>query len=243
MSWPDVSAHFGALDIAGFEKDRAGFYRAAWRAEPSIYLSPQDWTAPVPIGSPIRIYAFTAAPYAEAWVNGASLGKIVVGAFAYADWGTVPFAPGNLTAAALDGSGGVLASTTVLSVGPPVALRVTLEAAGGARPYAADGGDVALLRAEVVDAQGAVVPWAAHAITFTVEGEGDVYGVGNGDPADHVPDKVGRPDLNFGGVWWKKAFHGLARAFVQTRAGAAGSIKVTAAAEGLVNGSATFVSQ
>eukprot|EP01044_Picomonas_judraskeda_P003708 COSAG03_NODE_311_length_9123_cov_2.643506_15_plen_67_part_00 len=51
--------------------------------------------------------------------------------------------------------------------------------------------DVGLLRAEVVDAAGRVVPSAAHNISFTVlAGPGRIIGVGNGDPTNHQPNTV-----------------------------------------------------
>jgi hypothetical protein len=64
-------------------------------------------------------------------------------------------------------------------------------------------------------------------------------GVGNGDPADHTPDKVGYPDLPYGGVWTRAAFNGLARAVVQSTT-TPGSITVTVAAPGLTSGSTTI---
>ena len=55
---------------------------------------------------------------------------------------------------------------------------------------AADGQDVALVRVEVTDAAGRFVPDASDHITFSVTGPGRIYGVGNGDPTDHDPDKA-----------------------------------------------------
>ncbi len=254
-SWPDKSSHFGALDLAGFPKDRAAYYSAWWGGGTAsspvggarfILVSPQDWSAPVPVGQPVHVYAFTAAPAAEAFLNGASLGLRNVSAFGFADWGAVAFAPGNLTAVAYDARGAVAAVDSVLGVGPAARVVVALEAppalGGAAPPYAADGADVAIARVAVVDAAGSVVPGAAHLLHLAVAGPGAVYGVGNGDPADHTPDKVGRPDLPFGGVWAIPAFHGLARVLVQTQAGAPGAITLTASAPGLQSGNVTFTS-
>ena len=73
--------------------------------------------------------------------------------------------------------------------------------------------------------RGVVCPAGAAAnVTFSVAGPGVVYGVANGDPADHSPPKAA----------WRLTFHGLARAIVQSSAaGAAGTISITAAASGL----------
>ena len=108
------------------------------------------------------------------------------------------------------------------------------------RPYAADGADVALVRCAVVDAAGRMVPGASIKVTFTVSGPGEVYGVGNGDPANLTPDKVGRKDLPYGGVWDIPTFMGLVRAIVQTLAGKPGTVVVRATAPGLQPGSISF---
>jgi hypothetical protein len=61
---------------------------------------------------------------------------------------------------------------------------------GPAVGIAADGQDVALVRVEVTDAAGRFVPDASDNVTFSVTGPGRIYGVGNGDPTDHDPDKA-----------------------------------------------------
>jgi len=207
-----------------------------------MFVSPQDWTAPVPVGNPVRVYAFlSGASIAEAFVNGVSLGLRNVSQFGYADWGSVPFQSGNLTAVSYTDAGAVAATSTVLTVGPPVALRLSLiNSSAVPRPYIADGVDVALIQCSVVDASGSVVPFSSHLVTFSVNGPGDIYGLANGDPADHTPDKVGRTDLPYGGIWFKQVFHGLALAIVQTRAGNPGSILVSASSPGVKGGNVTF---
>lgn len=60
---------------------------------------------------------------------------------------------------------------------------------------------------------------------------------GNGNPNDHTPDKVGQPDLPYGGVWARAAYMGLARVLVRSQQNAPGSITLTASAPGLQSGS------
>ena len=63
-------------------------------------------------------------------------------------------------------------------------------------------------------------------MTFTVAGDGDVYGVANGDPADHGADK---------GTPTRRAFGGLVRLIACARdlGGRAGAMSITASAPGL----------
>jgi beta-galactosidase len=242
LQWPDVGSHFGVYDIAGFEKDKGAYYRSWWLPSGSTFVSvsPRDWTAPVAVGTHVAVFVFTGAAAAEAMVNGVSIaGRQNVSAFGFADFGSVAFAPGNLTAVAYDHSGAVVAVDSVLTVGAPAALQLSLEDDNG-RPYAADGQDVALLRCAVVDSEGRVVPGASNRVTFAVSGPGEVYGVGNGDPANLTPDKVGKKELPYGGVWVIPAYMGLVRAIVQTVDGTPGRVSINATASGLQAGEISF---
>jgi len=259
-SYPDVSSHFGVLDVAGFDKDRAGYYLSQWRSQPSaasptpapfLQLSPRDWTSPVALGQPVHVYAWAGGggggvTAAQAFLNGVSLGLRNVSAFSYADWGLVAFQPGNLTAVGYGGAQGELevAWDAVHTLGPPVAVALRVEdLLGVGGPLRADGVDVALVQCAVLDAAGAVHPAASHTLTFTVSGPGAVYGVRNGDPADLTPNKVGQADLGFGGVWALPAYHGLARVIVQTREGQPGAITLSVTASGIPGrANVTFVS-
>jgi len=233
------------LDIAGFEKDSAAYYRANWLPTSPTFVKvvPSDWNSPVPVGGLVTVRAFTGAASAEAFVNGVSLGKQVVPAFQIATWKNVPFQPGNLTAVAYDVNGAVVGTSVVATTGAATALVVSIVSVG-APTYAADGQDVAIFTVQVVDAAGAVVTDARPQLTFSVtSGPGTIYALGNGDPSDLTPDKVGMPDLPYGGVWTRKAWMGYARAVVQSQAGKPGSVTLTVSAPGLTSGSASFTTQ
>ena len=232
--------------MAGFEKDTGSYYRSWWLPSGSSYIQvvPKDWNAPVPAGETVTVRAFTGAAYAEAFVNGVSLGKKAVAYGQIASWGGVPFVPGNLTAVAYDANNNSVATSVLATTGAPAAVRVTLTAAGKSPTYAADGADVALFEVAVVDAAGAVVPNANNLLTYTIaSGPGTIIGLANGDPADHTPDKVGNPDLPYGGVWARPAWMGYGRAVVQTQAGKPGAITLTVSSPGLASGSTSFTSQ
>jgi beta-galactosidase len=94
---------------------------------------------------------------------------------------------------------------------------------------AADGEDVSLIAAEVVDKQGRIVSTADNNIAFSIEGNGRLIGVGNGDPSSHESDKGTR----------RKAFNGLCMAIVQA-AKQDGALKITASSPGLESAAATL---
>jgi beta-galactosidase len=82
---------------------------------------------------------------------------------------------------------------------------------------------VAILKVEVLDAKGRPAPRADNLVSFTLNGPGEVIGVGNGNPTSHEPDVASQ----------RKAFNGLCQAIVRTRRGQAGALRVTASAPGL----------
>ena len=239
-NWPSINSHFGVVDIAGFPKDSAGYYRAWWLKDPAhVSTLPASWNFPP--GTVLKeVVVFAMAASAELLVNGTSLGAKNISAYGVATWGSVAAGPGSLTARSFDASGALLASRTVFTTGPPAALRVTCDA--GSDAIAADGADVALVRVEVVDAGGNVVPDASPLLTFAVTSPGGaLVGLANGDPNDHTPDKVGDPALPYGGVWARAAFNGLARAIVQSTT-TPSAIVLSVTAPGLAPGTVTIVS-
>ena len=129
----------------------------------------------------------------------------------------VVFRPGNLTAVAMDEHGKALASHSVVSLkGPAAAIAVSLDApsaaTGTGTHVVADGEDVAMVRATLLDAAGNFAFNASNNVSFkVVSGPGRIWTTHNGDPANDNPRDVA----------WVPAYHGLARAFVRTTVDAA----------------------
>jgi beta-galactosidase len=76
-------------------------------------------------------------------------------------------------------------------------------------------------------------PWGSKKIAFTVQGEGRLIGVDNGNMADMTADFKGTT---------KKAFHGMCLAMVQATA-SAGQIRMTATSPGLKPATVTIVTK
>ena len=104
---------------------------------------------------------------------------------------------------------------------------------------AADGRDVAIVTIEVQDSKSRIVPDACPILTFRIEGEGRILGVGNGDPsylgADHPKDKDCRE-------FSIPAFNGLAQVIIQSTK-TAGSLQLTAISDGLKESILTLKAQ
>jgi beta-galactosidase len=91
-------------------------------------------------------------------------------------------------------------------------------------PLQADGQDIIVIKAAIVDQQGYLVPLADNRIDFSVTGNGKIVGVGNGNIASHEPNKATH----------RKAYNGLCAVIVQSTP-EAGEIIVTASSPELVS--------
>ena len=219
--WPCINSHFGIIDIAGFPKDSFYYYQSVWGDKPVVHLLPH-WNWPSNKGT-VKVWAYSNADSVELFLNGKSLGAKDVPKLGHVEL-DVPYTPGTLEARGTKG-GKVVATDRVGTTGEPVALRLVADD----RKLLADGEDVGVVRVEVVDAKGRVVPTAANEVRFAVEGAGTIGGVGNGDPSDHDPDKADH----------RKAFHGLCLALVQSN-GQKGRVTLRATSPGLRDATVSF---
>lgn len=158
----------------------------------------EAWTPPADNEKTRSIHVYTNAASVKLLVNGqiAEGGdSINVPFFNMASFENVKFEEGNLTAVALDASGKELDSYTVMSTGKVVSVIVAVDApskiTGTGSYVVADGEDVAMIRASLVDVNGLLVPTASNNVTFTVKsGPGRVWATHSGSPANLSPSQV-----------------------------------------------------
>jgi beta-galactosidase len=179
--WPNISSHFGVMDICGFPKNIYYYYRSWWTDEDVLHISPH-WNWKGKEGQPIPVWVNTNADQVELFLNGKSLGKKDMPRNSHLEW-SVPYEAGTLEAVAV--KKGKKFSATFQTTGDPYEVVVT--------PYKttilADGADATVINISVVDRQGREVPDASNAIRFTAGGDLHIIGVGNGDPSSHEADK------------------------------------------------------
>ena len=215
--WPSISSQFGALDTCGVPKDNYYYYRAWWRAEPLLHLFPH-WNWEGREGKEISVWAHSNADEVELFVNGKSAGRKTVTKDLHVEW-IVPYQPGKIEAFAYK-AGKVILKDKRETASAPAKIVLTTDRTA----LTNDGMDCTVIKAEVFDAKGRLVPKADNLIKFAVSGPGAVIGVGNGNPNSHEADKASE----------RKAFNGLCCAIVQVTG--AGGITVSASAEGLTGG-------
>jgi len=225
--WPDINSHFGVIDIAGFPKDIFHYYKSWWPENNAdyLYLFPH-WN--FQSGATVDVWAFSNAEQVELFLNGKSQGKLTMPALGHVNW-KIGFAAGNISAIAYRNNVQVGTQTRKTANSP--AFIVLTERIVGTSGMFADGKDVALIEVRITDDQGWVVPTANNKITFSLSGPASIYGVGNGDPACHEPDKA-----NSRSVW-----NGFGLVIIQSTQ-QAGSVTVTASSPGLPSASIQIAS-
>ena len=235
--WPYKSWNFGVLDLCGFKKDGFYFYQSQWTKKPMLHLFPH-WNWQGREGQIIPVLCYTNCNEVELFLNGKSYGTKRIefprqgnsgGWNRYAnpvvhpttadlhiEW-DVPYEPGVLKAVGKI-NGKIVCTEEIRTTGKPFALRLSADN----NTLNADERGVANVKVEVVDSEGNVVPTSDNLVRFSIEGEGKIIGVGNGNPLDHSSFKASQ----------LKAFNGLCLAIVQSIQ-KTGSIKLVAKSDGL----------
>ena len=216
---PSRSSYFGIIDLAGFPKDRYYLYQSRWRPEfPMAHILPH-WNWPDRQGQVTPVHVYTSGNSAELFLNGKSLGLKKKGPFEYRlRWDDVTYQPGELRAVAYKG-GKQWAIDVVKTTG--AAAKLTLEA--DRKKISADGSDLCFVSVTVADKDGLLVPRAANAIQFSLEGPGDIVGVDNGDATSFEPFQARE----------RKAYNGRALVIVRSQARTPGAMVLKAVSPGL----------
>ncbi len=213
------SSYFGAIDLAGFPKDRFFLYQARWRPDlPMVHILPH-WNWPERVGEVTPVHVFTSGDEAELFLNGESLGRQKKAPLEYRlRWDDVVYAPGELHAIVYR-EGERWAEKRIETTGPPEKLALSSDR----EEIFADGKDLAFITVRVTDLHGLTVPHAKDTLWFEIEGPGEIVATDNGDPTDLVPFPSSE----------RNAFNGLALVIVRAIPGESGTIKVRARSAGL----------
>ena len=225
--WPNVSSHFGLMDVCGFPKNIYYYYQSWWTDKDVLHISPH-WTWPGREGQPVDVWVNTNADNVELFLNGKSFGKKDMPRNCHLQW-SVPYQPGKLEAIAY--KNGRKLTTSVETTGKPTEVVIT--------PYKttmlADGKDATVINVKVIDSKGMEVPDADNLISFSVKGDAKIIGVGNGDPSSHEQDKYNDT------IAQRHLFNGKCQVILQT-GNTNGVIQFEAKSEGMYPGSTTIFS-
>jgi len=186
--WPDINSHFGIYDIAGFDKDRVGWYKSWWRGYnddtekvDSIFVFPHwnwdDDNSYAATDRSSRPHHLNACKghckdnVVEVWVHsnaaeiemfgpdGKSLGRKTMPKYGHLAW-MIDYEPGEIMAWGYENVGDESPVMTAKrgTTGAGKELTVQFKDQVGADGIHSDGRDLAIVAVHVVDDKGEVVP-------------------------------------------------------------------------------------
>lgn len=182
------NSFFGQIDTAGFPKDAYYFYQSVWtdaKTNPMIHILPYWDFNP---GQMIDVRVYTNAPKAALFFNDTLIGEKKLAHTQedniIADW-SLPYKKGVLTAIAYDEAGNEIARDTKHSFGDASSLRLSADRL----EVPANGEELIFVTIDALDADGYPVDNATNRVHVTVDGEGLLAGLDNGDSTDYEPYK------------------------------------------------------
>ncbi|WP_316931740.1 beta-galactosidase GalB [Mangrovimonas xylaniphaga] len=176
--WPSRSSYFGIVDLAGFPKDVYYMYQSEWTDKDVLHIFPHwNWTE----GETVDVWAYyNNADEVELFVNGTSQGiKKKEGDDLHVMW-RIPFEAGTVKAVSRK-DGQVVLEKELKTSGEAATVKLTADR----QTITADGKDLSFITVDVVDADGNFVATAQNQLNFSIEGNGEIFAVGNGDPTNH----------------------------------------------------------
>jgi Beta-galactosidase/beta-glucuronidase len=239
LFWPYFNANCGVLDLVGDRKPAAFYRDVVWSRLPvamsvhepipdgmqeniSWFGWPnemQSWTWPGAEGKPLQVRVFSKASMVRLLLNGQVVGEQKMIKDSITANFTVPYQPGVLKAVNIE-NGKETATFELKTSGAPAAIKLVADR----NKIKADRNDLSYVNVEIVDTNGNLVPNAENIeVTFTISGNGEIAGTGNGNPVD----------LSSFQQPVKKVFHGKGLVIVRSK-GESGEISLSATAKNLM---------
>jgi beta-galactosidase len=206
LEYPAHESEFGILDYCGFPKDEAWYLKSWWRDEPVLHVFPH-WNLQGHEGEEVDVWAYSNCDEVELIVNGKKLGRQQMPKNGHLKR-RATYKPGKVVAIGYKNGRRIMTQT--LETTKPASQVVAL---ADRTSIAADGRDVAVVTIEIRDPKGRVVPDACNMLTFRLQGEGRILGVGNGDPSYLGEDHPKDSDCH---EFQIPAFNGLAQVLIQS---------------------------
>jgi len=216
---PSRSSYFGIIDLAGFPKDRYYLYQSKWRPDlPMAHILPHwNWPERKGLVTPVQVY--TSGDEAELFLNGKSLGRKKKGNGEYRlRWDEVVYQPGELRVIAYR-NGIRWAEDSMKTTGKAAKLSMSADRQQ-AKP---DGTDLIFITVMVEDKNSLMVPRSNNHVIISIEGNGEIVAVDNGDATSHEPFQASS----------RKAYNGMCLVIVKAREGSSGMFTVKASSKGL----------
>lgn len=238
-AWPVFTNYQGDIDLIGNRKVPSYYQHVVWgKSKVEMFVHrpvpegktevTSNWGFPDEMkswnwygheGEKMLVHVYSRSQQIRLELNGrivgeqnSDTGKSITTSF------EVPWEAGKLIARCFD-NGNETATQTLETTGEPKAVRLVADRTR----IRADRNDLSYVMAEIIDADGNIVPSADDIlVTFEVKGKGELAGVGSGNPEDL--SSFQQPQ--------KKNFHGVCLAIIRPESNP-GKIYVRATAKGL----------
>lgn len=231
--WPAASSNFGIMDICGFPKSAFYIRQAQWLENKNILELIPHWNWPADsIGKPIKVMALTNAESIKLFLNGKLISEKPVDKYEMVTW-MVPYQPGKLEAIGYK-SGKKVSASFVETTGDAVSLQLIPDR----KSIDNNGTDAITVTVKALDAKGRAVPTANSQLDFKLKGDGEIIGLGNGNPNDHDGEKAIMPENRLAS---RKLYNGLAQVILQAKGGAVNPLQLTVKATGLKSATASII--
>lgn len=240
--YPWNLAYCGDIDICGWKRPQSFYRDALWKenqvsvfvepAEPGFPLNPKrqswskwhwddvtdDWNWAGYENRSFGVSVYSSCEAAELFLNGKSLGKQATNRSTRfkALW-KVPYQPGELKAVGYRGDK-IVTQSVLNTSGETKKIKLLPDRID----IRANGQDLSYITVELTDEKGIKNPKENRLVTFDIEGEGTIAGVGNANPVSLESYQLPQ----------RKAWYGRCLVIVKSN-NKAGQIKLTASAEGL----------
>lgn len=168
--------NFGVIDLAGFPKATAHYFKAMNTQEPYLYLYPH-WNRKEPEGTDVPLRVYTNVDRVSLSLNGKPQGDMIRESYASLTF-NLPYYPGIVEAVGYR-KGEACITTQLRTALKPAVLSATCERVG----------ETAFVVVEVKDKYGTPCPEASNRLTFKARGA-RILGASNGNPSDEDKEKA-----------------------------------------------------
>lgn len=176
-TWPNVTSHFGIMDMCGFPKSRYYYYKANWTDEDVLHICP-DWNINVAEGTPIKVKCFTNCDHVTLFLNGTEVGSSDVEKY-QSVYFTVNYAKGVLKAVGTRNGKEIEAQVETADEASVFEIS--------SRSFTACDKKTTVFTVQAKDSKGRFNAQCDRKLNLSAE-NGRIIGVGNGDPSDHECD-------------------------------------------------------
>lgn len=199
LGWPWFNAYCGNIDLIGNKKTSSWYRDVVWRNRPiamAVHAPIPDgmvenitsfgwpdetlsWTWPGAEGKSLQVRVFSRAPVVRLLLNGKIIGEQEIKQGDIIAVFTVPYQPGTLKAVNVE-NGKETDALVFKTTGTPKRIRLIADRTA----IHAGRNDLSYVMVEVTDDKGQVVPNTEIPVHFSINGVGEIAGVGNGSPTE-----------------------------------------------------------